>query len=150
MTLNAMPDVSLLMTVESKAFVDDVTQKVLYRSTDNGRHWQAHTIDGPVAARNIIVEADGSLLMMRTLRSAYLKYLYESVGKPYDPSSDLELLRSTDAGRTWSLIGDFIPRGQAAVADGVDSCRSSTSVSVLACLSVFASRGMWVPHMVGR
>jgi hypothetical protein len=102
MSLTAVPDGTLLMTVESKAFVDDPTKLVLYRSEDGGVQWQVITVDGHGIPRNLIVEPDGSLFMVRALRSAYWQHIYEQAGKAFVPSCDLELLRSTDGGRTWS------------------------------------------------
>ena len=103
MSLTAVPDGSLLLTVESKSFVKDTTQMNIYRSEDRGRTWQSHLIDGPETPRNLIVEPDGSLLMVRTLRSASQKARYDDEGKPYVPSSNLELLRSTDGGQSWMI-----------------------------------------------
>ncbi len=102
MSLTVVPDGSLLMTVESKAFLEDPTQMALYRSEDGGIHWERLIIDGQQTPRNVIVEEDGSLLMVRALRSAYWQHLYDGVGRPYTPCPDLELLRSTDGGRTWA------------------------------------------------
>lgn len=102
MSLTAVPDGSLLMTVESKAFLDDPTRMATYRSNDGGVTWETILLDGQQIPRNLIVEADGSLLVVRALRSGYWQHLYDQAGKPYTPSPDLELLRSTDGGRTWS------------------------------------------------
>ena len=104
MSLTAVPDGSLLMTVESKAFVADTTQMNIYRSSDGGCTWQSHLIDGPETPRNLIVEPDGGLLMVRALRSAHQKARYDDEGKPYVPSSNLELLRSGDGGRSWVIV----------------------------------------------
>ena len=102
MSLTAVPDGSLLMTVESKAFLDDPTQMAIYRSEDGGIHWERLIIDGQQIPRNLIVEQDGSLLMVRALRSAYWQHLYDAAGRSYTPCPDLELLRSTDGGHRWS------------------------------------------------
>ena len=45
MSLTSPPDDSLLMTVESKAFCDDPTRLVYYRSGDGGRTWKAGTLE---------------------------------------------------------------------------------------------------------
>ena len=63
MSLTALTDDSLLMTVESKAFVEDITQMVYYRSSDRGRTWRTDTINSPTVPRRLVVEDDGSLLM---------------------------------------------------------------------------------------
>lgn len=101
MTLVTVPGGSLLMTVESKAFVEDPTTLAIYRSEDGGVSWDTIVIDGQQIARNLVVEPDGSLLFIRALRSAYWKHIYDEAGKDYAPSCDLELLRSSDGGRTW-------------------------------------------------
>lgn len=102
MSLTAVPDGSMFMTVESKAFLEDPTQMATCRSTDGGRTWQTHLLDGQQVPRNLIVEPDRSLLMVRALRSAYWKHLYDQAGRPYTPSPHLELLRSDDGGQSWS------------------------------------------------
>ena len=102
MSLTALPDGTLLMTVESKAFAADPTLMTYYRSTDRGRHWEVRTLDHPEISRNVIVEPDGSLLLVRSLRSHYWGRLYAAAGRPYEPSSNLELLRSTDGGESWT------------------------------------------------
>ena len=103
MSLTALTDDSLLMTVESKAFVEDITQMVYYRSSDRGRTWRTDTINNPTVPRRLVVEDDGSLLMVRALRSQYLDYLYGDVGVPFAPSPHLEIARSSDGGDTWSF-----------------------------------------------
>ena len=102
MSLTAVPDGSLLLTVESKSFVKDTTQMNIYRSIDGGLSWQSTLIDGPGVPRNIIVEPDGSLLMIRVLRGFYQKARYDEQGKSYEPSPNLQLLRSTDGGQSWT------------------------------------------------
>ena len=102
MSLTALADGSVLLTVESWAFAPDQTRMHYYRSEDGGRTWQSHSIPGPQKPRNVIVEPDGSLLMVRPFGSAYLQALYQSVGKPFAESPHLEVLRSTDSGRSWT------------------------------------------------
>ncbi len=109
MSLTALPDDSLLLTVESTVpgypsmtFSDDPTRMCYHRSADGGRTWEAGSIDGPGKPRNVLVEADGSLLMVRPRCSAYLHRPYAVRGRPFEPSPDLELSRSTDGGRTWN------------------------------------------------
>ena len=108
MSLTALPDDSLLLTVESTVpgypsmtFAGDPTRMSYYRSADGGRTWEAGSIDGPGKPRNVLVEADGSLLMVRPRCSAYLRRPYAVRGRAFEPSPDLELSRSADGGRTW-------------------------------------------------
>ena len=108
MSLTALPDDSLLLTVESTVpgypsmtFAGDPTRMSYYRSADGGRTWEAGSIDGPGKPRNVLVEADGSLLIARPRCSAYLRRPYAVRGRPFEPSPDLELSRSADGGRTW-------------------------------------------------
>ncbi len=108
MSLTALPDDSLLLTVESTVpgypsmtFADDPTRMCYHRSADGGRTWETGSIDGPGKPRNVLVEADGSLLMVRPRCSAYLRRPYAVRGRPFEPSPDLELSRSADGGRTW-------------------------------------------------
>jgi len=100
--LTAVPDGSLLMTGRSEAVPGRSAppsdwaepQQTTQRSTDGGRTWQTIKVDGLETPRNIIVETDGSLLMIRALRSGY--------HEPYSPSGDLELLRSANGGQNWT------------------------------------------------
>ncbi len=108
MSLTALPDDALLLTVESTVpgypsmtFADDPTRMFYHRSADGGRTWDTGSIDGPGKPRNVLVEPDGSLLMARPRCSAYLHRLYSLQGRPFAPSPDLELSRSADGGRTW-------------------------------------------------
>jgi len=103
MSLTALPDDSLLLTVEAKAFADDITTMTYYRSSDRGRTWRSDTIDSPSVPRRLLIEDDGTLLMVRPLRSGYLDYLYEAVDKPFESSPNLEIARSADGGDTWTF-----------------------------------------------
>ena len=101
--LTLLPDGSLFLTAQPPITpVLDNTQVVSYRSTDNAVNWETFIIDGPDYPRSIIVELDGSLLMVRSKMAPYARGAYEEAGKPFTPSSNLELIRSSDGGQTWS------------------------------------------------
>ena len=109
MSLTTVPDGSVLLTVKlavpgypTLTLGEDPTVMVFHRSADGGRTWEPGAIDGPQKPRNLVVESDGSLLMVRAAASAYLSHIYEAAGKPYEVNPNLELHRSTDGGRSWS------------------------------------------------
>ena len=101
MSLTALPDDSLLLTVESTAVPGNPIRMQYHRSIDGGRTWETDSLDGPGKPRNVLVEADGSLLMVRPLGSAYLQRFYDAAGRDFEPNPHLELSRSRDGGRTW-------------------------------------------------
>ena len=109
--LTLLPDGSLFLTAQPpKTPVLDNTQVVSYRSTDNAVNWETFIIDGPDYPRSIIVELDGSLLMVRSKMATYARGAYEEAGKPFTPSSNLELIRSSDGGQTWKSRTKGLPR----------------------------------------
>ena len=67
----------------------------LARSSDGGTTWQTGELDGTDYPRNVIVEADGSLLMIRALKSDWSG---KNQGSPH-----LQLCRSKDHGQTWTF-----------------------------------------------
>ena len=101
MSLTTLTDGGVLLTVEASAFAPDKTRMHYYRSMDGGRNWDQSSIPGAGKPRNVVVEPDGSLLMVRPAGSAYLKGLYEAAGRQFEISPHLQLMRSDDAGRSW-------------------------------------------------
>ena len=107
LSLTALPDGTLVMTAQNGYFgpgakFDEIP---LSRSEDGGRTWQTQMIPGSGYPRNMIVEPDGGLLMIRDLRSWWPSDFAEVYfSKEYAataPSTNLQLARSTDAGKTW-------------------------------------------------
>ncbi len=99
-----LSDGTLLMTVEPlRVPVADVTQTVIYRSEDDGASWRPHVYDGYGVPRNFLVEANGNVAFARPKAPGFLASRYEKEGKAYQPSSNLELWRSTDSGDTWEI-----------------------------------------------
>ena len=101
MSLTALPDDSLLLTVESTAIPGNGIRMQYHRSIDGGRTWTTDSLDGLGKPRNVLVDSDGSLLMVRPLGSAYLQRFYDAAGRDFAPNPHLELSRSRDGGRTW-------------------------------------------------
>jgi len=94
-SLTALSDSTLVLTAQKGYFgpgakLDEIP---ISRSNDGGRTWQTRMLQGSDYPRNLIVEPDGSLLMIRALQSDW-----SNQGKG---SSKLQLCRSTDAGATW-------------------------------------------------
>jgi hypothetical protein len=92
-SLTALPDGSLLLTAQN---AKDMTKMNMARSSDGGRTWETSTLPGNDYPRNIIVEPDGSVLLIRAEAPTWLP----GSGKG---SHDLELGRSKDGGRTWQF-----------------------------------------------
>jgi hypothetical protein len=92
-SLTALSDGSLLLTSQNAA---DMTKMNMARSSDGGRTWQTSTLPGNDYPRNVIVEPDGSVLMIRAKAPTWLP----GSGKG---SPNLELCRSRDGGRTWQF-----------------------------------------------
>ncbi|MCY4377547.1 MAG: sialidase family protein, partial [Spirochaetaceae bacterium] len=59
MSLTALPDDSLLLTVESTAVPGNGIRMRYHRSTDGGLTWTTDSLDGLGKPRNVLVEADG-------------------------------------------------------------------------------------------
>lgn len=89
-SLTALPDGSLVLTTQKlgKPFEMHVC-----RSSDGGRTWERDTLPGQDYPRNMIVQPDGSLLMVRAL-----EFGWRGGGSP-----NLQICRSTDGGKTWQL-----------------------------------------------
>ena len=104
MSLTALPDDSLLLTVESTAVPRNLTGMHYHRSTDGGRTWTTEILDGPGKPRNVLVDSDGSLLLVRPLGSAYLQRFYDAAGHG---------LRTEPASRTEPLAGTAVVPGKA-------------------------------------
>ncbi|MCK4785707.1 MAG: exo-alpha-sialidase, partial [Desulfobacteraceae bacterium] len=94
MSLTALPDDSLVLTAANAEGMSP-DKIAICRSTDQGRSWEADTIEGDDYPRNIIVEADGSLLMVRALD----RWLSDQ-GKG---SPNFRLDRSRDGGKSWEF-----------------------------------------------
>lgn len=100
--LACLPDGTLLMTAQMLGGPDvDKARLPISRSTDSGRTWETVYVDTPDLPRNLLVEADGSVLIVHAEGPADYRVLFEMAGKPFTPTPHLELLRSTDGGRTW-------------------------------------------------
>ena len=96
-SLTALPDGSIVMTAQKGYFgpgakLDEIP---ISRSEDCGRTWQTVIIPGEDYPRNLIVEHDGSILMVRALKS---DWLHKGDGSP-----DLQLCRSRNGGRSWEF-----------------------------------------------
>jgi len=101
--LTCLPDGTLVLTAQAIGTPTvSGTQIAVYRSDNKGENWESNPIEGFDYPRNLIVEEDGTLLMVRSQMPLWGRHYYEESGKPFTPSSDLELLRSKDGGRHWS------------------------------------------------
>ena len=95
-SLTALPDGSVVMTAQKGYFgpgakLDEIP---ISRSADGGRTWETRMMPGDDYPRNLIVEPDGSVLMVRALKSDWAQ---KGEGSP-----KLQLCRSNDGGRTWA------------------------------------------------
>jgi hypothetical protein len=90
-SLTALPDGALALTAQIMGS-DSVP---VSRSMDGGRTWETTMVQGDDYPRNLIVEPDGSLLMIRALQSDW----YGKGGG----SPNLSLGRSYDGGKTWEF-----------------------------------------------
>ena len=95
MSLTALPDGSLLLTSENAVGVKRGSRIPICRSTDDGRTWEMDSLEGTDYPRNIVIEADGSLLMVRALD----RWLSDQ-GKG---SPNFRLDRSRDGGKSWEF-----------------------------------------------
>jgi photosystem II stability/assembly factor-like uncharacterized protein len=89
-SLTALPQGSILMTAQRGYGLD---QQPTFRSEDGGQTWQEAMVPANDYPRNLIVEPDGSLLMVRALKEDW----YNRGGG----SPNLRLDRSRDGGKTW-------------------------------------------------
>ena len=94
MSLTTLPDDSLVLTAGNATGLERGRIPIC-RSRDAGRTWEIDSIDGRDYPRNIVVEADGSLLMVRALD----RWLSDQEkGSP-----NFRLDRSGDGGKSWEF-----------------------------------------------
>ena len=96
-SLTALPDGSLVLSAQKDYFGPGAKLDEIYtsRSTDGGRTWETQILPGSDYPRNMIIEPDGALLMIRALA-----YAGSGRGKG---SPNLQLCRSKDGGKTWQF-----------------------------------------------
>ena len=93
-TLTALPDGSLVLVSEQPP--TGIKDKLpIARSQDGGHTWEVTLIHGGDYPRNVSVETDGSLLMVRSMTAIWIP--------AEEASPNLELCRSTNGGRTWEF-----------------------------------------------
>ena len=92
-SLTALPNGSLVLTVQDYGPGATHDRIPISRSSDGGRTWQTIELKGPDYPRNMIVEPDGSLLFVRALEWDW---------KGDDGNPNLQLCRSRDRGETWT------------------------------------------------
>ena len=97
-SLTVLPDGWLVLTAQ-KTFRGPGSRAGkainLAHSADGGRTWKTNDLDGTDYPRNMIVEPDGSLLMIRAQESDWSG---KNQGSPH-----LQLCRSKDHGQTWTF-----------------------------------------------
>ncbi len=93
MSLTALPDDTIVLTAQR--YSPKVEEISISRSEDGGQTWETQMIPGADYPRNLIVEPDGSLLMVRALKSDWLN--------KGDGSPNLQLARSKDGAKTWEF-----------------------------------------------
>lgn len=93
-SLTALPDGSVVLTAQDFRPGSTRDKVVISRSLDTGVTWETSYLPGRAYPRNLIVEADGSLLMIRG-------------GKGMD-SPHLQLCRSQNGGKTWDISEGII------------------------------------------
>lgn len=94
-SLTALPDGTLVMSAQKGCFGPGSQAKEAINmacSKDGGRTWELDDLPGADYPRNMIVEKDGSLLFVRTVKSDWSG----------DGSPNLQLCRSKD-GKTWQF-----------------------------------------------
>ena len=91
-SLTALPGGSLILTAQE---LRDPAKMWIYRSSDGGRTWETDTLPGQDYPRNLIVEPDGSVLMIRAKAPDWTG---KGKGSPH-----LQLGRSKDGGKTWQF-----------------------------------------------
>lgn len=89
-SLTTLPDGSLVLTAQKMGEPKEI---YVSRSSDGGQTWETGTAPGADYPRNLLVEPDGSLLMIRAPESAWCG----------GSSVNLQLGRSKDAARTWQF-----------------------------------------------
>ena len=92
-SLTALPNGSLVLTVQDYGPGATHDRIPISRSSDGGRTWQTIELKGPDYPRDMIVEPDGSLLFVRALEWDW---------KGDDGNPNLQLCRSRDRGETWT------------------------------------------------
>jgi hypothetical protein len=100
--LVTLPDGTIVMTAQGGYFgpgakLDEIP---VSRSTDGGCTWETQAIPGSDYPRDLIVEPDGSVLMVRALKPDW-----EGKG---GGSPNLQLARSKDSGKTWQFSEGII------------------------------------------
>ncbi len=105
MSLTTLLDDSLVLTAANATGVDRKRHIPICRSNDSGRTWETDTIDGDDCPRNVVVEADGSLLMVRALDRMQEDTSDETepIAIPVMGGPNLRLDRSRDGGKTWEF-----------------------------------------------
>ena len=93
-SLTLLPDETLVLTAQPLGTASRDGVIFVSRSTDGGRTWETIELPGTDYPRNLIVEPDGSLLMVRSFRPS----ISEEAATPH-----LQLCRSRDGGRTWEF-----------------------------------------------
>ncbi len=91
-SLVALPDGALILTGEDPVhqYGPGDGKAPVCRSEDEGRTWETVMVPGKSHVRNIIVEADGSLLIVRNFKYG-------------GDNPNLQLCRSVDRGATWQF-----------------------------------------------
>jgi hypothetical protein len=98
-SLAALPDGALVLTSQE---MRDPTKMNLARSIDGGRTWEISVLPGVDYPRNLIVEPDGSVLMIRAEAPDWDSPV-KGKGSP-----NLQVGRSRDGGRTWQFSKGFV------------------------------------------
>ena len=102
-SLTALPDGSVVLSAQKGYFGPGTKYKEeinLARSPDGGRTWETSVLPGSDYPRNMIVEADGSLLFVR---AAKFDWTRANEGSP-----NFQLCRSQDGSKTWSFSESVI------------------------------------------
>jgi hypothetical protein len=94
-SLTTISDGTLILTAQKPAN-GPAREMDVARSSDGGRTWKSVTVPGADYPRNLIVEPNGSLLMIRAMSPSF----FAPDGKG---SSNLSIGRSKDGGRTWQF-----------------------------------------------
>ena len=91
-SLTTLGDGSLVMTAENADWTPAADHSIIRvcRSSDGGRTWEVTDLAGSDSPRNLIVEADGSLLMVRSFGWS-------------EGNSKMQVGRSGDGGKTWEF-----------------------------------------------